>query len=136
MERGAALTVLAYLLEQSGRAVTITQYCALQKNHHNFSGEVILKSANQPMDIDTLSFWLVNPNSFRCCWMRALESLPHSSSLGIQSGRMGIPNTNHGKESTDVFIPGVINKKETWTREDSVSWICKELQKLKINFIA
>ena len=67
--------------------------------------------------------------------MRVIESLPHSSSLGVQNGRMGIPDILHGKELTDVFIPGVINKKESWTREDSVAWICKELQKLKINFI-
>jgi hypothetical protein len=134
MERGAIMSILAYLLEQSGRSVSITQYCAIQKNNHNFKGSVVLKYADQPLDMDVLAFWLVCPNSFKQCWMRVLESLPHSKNLGITKGLYGLPDTRYGEEFSDAFIPGVYRKSQIWTREESVSWICTSLEKLKINY--
>jgi hypothetical protein len=66
--------------------------------------------------------------------MRVLESLPHSKTLGVTKGLYGIPDTLHGKENSDVFLPGIYRKSQIWTREESVSWVCTELEKLKINY--
>jgi len=134
IERGAIVAVLAYLIEQSGRAVSITQYCSISKNNHTFRGSVILKTAEQTLDMNLLSFWLVCPDAFRQCWMRVIESLPNAAALGVIHGRYGTPEINFGENFSDVFIKGIRTKTQEWTRDDSVAWVCDSLSKLKINF--
>jgi hypothetical protein len=134
IERGAIISILAYLLEQSGRAVSITQYCAITKDNHKFQGSVIIKHADQPLDMDILAFWLVCPDSFKRCWLRVLESLPNSRDLGVDNGLYGLPDTHYGKEQSDIFIPGVYRNSEVWGRNESVSWVCSELERMKIKY--
>lgn len=134
IQKGAIAAILAYLLEQSGRAVTITQYCAMSKNSHNIYGSVVLKKADQLLDMDLLSFWLVCPNSFRNCWLRAIESLPNASRLGVANGFYGTPNVDYGGEYSDVFLRGARTKNEEWSLDVCVKWVCGELDKLKIKY--
>lgn len=134
IERGAAVVVLAYLLEQSGRSVSISQYCATTKNNQGFYGSVTLKEANQPLDLEVLAFWLVCPDSFYKCWYRIMENIPNAFKLGILNGQYGVPEINYGKENSDVFLKGINNNTTTWSREDSVNWIKEALVNLNINF--
>jgi hypothetical protein len=134
IERGAIVAVLAYLLEQSGRAVSITQYCSIENNNHSFTGSVVLKSADEPLDMDLLAFWLVCPDSFKRCWLRVIESLPNAQFLGVYNGNYGSTISNYGELESDMFVKGITNKNETWTRQDSMDWICSGLKNLKIDF--
>jgi hypothetical protein len=135
IERGAITAILAYLLEQSGRAVSITQYCSISKNNHNFYGSLVVKPADRQLDMSLLSFWLVSPDSFRKCWMRVIEGLANAKKLGLENGMYGNPEPNYGSELSDVFVKGIRNKTETWTREDSVNWVCNSLDKLQIRYV-
>lgn len=135
LQKGAIAAIFAYLLEQSGRAVSITQYCSMSKNNHNFYGSVVIKTAEQKLDMDLLSFWLVSPNSFRSCWMRIIESLPNAKQLGVSGGFCGTPNTEYGLEFSDAFIAGAKNKREEWSLDNCVEWLCNGLDKLKIAYI-
>jgi hypothetical protein len=131
IERGAIIAVLAYLLEQSGRSVSITQYCSLSQKNNNFFGSVVLKRADEPLDIDLLAFWLVSPDSFKKCWLRVMENLPNSQ----VNGNYGFPICEYGENESDIFIKGISNKQNLWSRNDSVNWIIDNLTKLKISFI-
>lgn len=134
VERGAAVAVLAYLLERSGRAVSISQYCAISKNNQNFYGSLKIKEANQLLDMNSLSFWLVCPNSFYGCWYRVIESLPNAHKFGVQNGHYGSPEVNYGKDQSDIFLEGLNDNSKTWSRSDSVEWIKKKLESLDIKF--
>lgn len=135
IERGAITAILAYLLEQSGRAVSITQYCGISKNNHNFYGSLVVKPVDRQLDMGLLSFWLVSPDSFRKCWMRVIEGLANAKKLGLENGMYGSPEPSYGSELSDVFVKGIRNKTETWTREDSVNWVCNSLDKLQIRYV-
>jgi hypothetical protein len=135
IERGAITAILAYLLEQSGRAVSITQYCSIAKNNHKFYGSLIVKPADKQLDMDLLSFWLVSPDSFRKCWMRVLEGQPNAKKLGLDNGMYGTPEPSYGCELSDVFVKGVRNKTDLWTRQNSVDWVCASLEKLGIRYL-
>lgn len=135
IERGAITAILAYLLEQSGRAVSITQYCSITKNNHNFYGSLVVKPANKQLDMDLLSFWLVSPDSFRKCWMRVLEGQPNAGKLGLDNGMYGTPEPSYGSELSDVFVRGIRNKTDLWARQHSVDWVCASLEKLQIRYL-
>ena len=135
IERGAITAILAFLLEQSGRAVSITQYCSITKNNHNFYGSLVVKPANKQLDMDLLSFWLVSPDSFRKCWMRVLEGQPNARKLGLDNGMYGTPEPSYGNELSDVFVRGIRNKTDLWTRQNSVDWVCDSLDKLQIRYV-
>jgi len=127
LERGAAILALADLLEVTGRSVILTQYCAVTKGNSNFCGSVALKAAGEMLDIDSLAFWLVCPDSFRRCWFRVMETIPNAKSLGAFGPEYGFPVADYGQEDSDVFLPG-IRSAQKWSRDDSISWICKMLQ--------
>lgn len=135
IERGAITAILAFLLEQSGRAVSITQYCSITKNNHNFYGSLIVKPADKQLDMDLLSFWLVSPDSFRKCWMRVLEGQPNARKLGLDNGMYGTPEPSYGSDLSDVFVRGIRNKTDLWTRQHSVDWVCASLEKLQIRYL-
>ena len=135
IERGAITAILAFLLEQSGRAVSITQYCSISKNNHNFYGSLVVKPADRLLDMDLLSFWLVSPDSFRKCWMRVIEGLQNARNLGLVHGMYGNAEPDYGNEFSDIFVKGIRNKTETWSREDSVNWVCDSLEKLGIKYL-
>jgi hypothetical protein len=84
--------------------------------------------------MDLLSFWLVSPDSFRKCWMRVLEGQPNARKLGLDNGMYGNPEPSYGKELSDVFVKGIRNKTELWTRTDSVEWVRTSLEKLEIKY--
>jgi hypothetical protein len=135
IERGAITAILAFLLEQSGRAVSITQYCSITRNNHNFYGSLVVKPADKQLDMDLLSFWLVSPDSFRKCWMRVLEGQPNARKLGLDNGMYGTPEPSYGSELSDVFVRGIRNKTDLWTRQHSVNWVCASLEKLQIRYL-
>jgi hypothetical protein len=135
IERGAITAILAFLLEQSGRAVSITQYCSITKNNHNFYGSLVVKPADKQLDMDLLSFWLVSPDSFRKCWMRVLEGQPNARRLGLDNGMYGTPEPSYGSDLSDVFVRGIRNKTDLWTRQNSVDWVCNSLEKLQIKYL-
>jgi len=126
IERGAAVLVLASLLEQAGRSVAITQYCAVSKDTHSFLGSVVLKVAGQSLDIDSLAFWIACPDSFRRCWLRAMEVLPIANLLGCNDNRYGFPILDYGINKSDVYIKGNSDAQK-WTRSNSIEWIYSTL---------
>jgi hypothetical protein len=134
IERGAVLAVLAYLLEHSGRSVSITQYCAISNYEHSFKGSAVIKPADQPLDLDLLSFWLVSPDSFNNSWIEIIKTLPYSKSFGVNGEKYGYPIIDYGQSESDVFIKGILNEKSVWSRKDSIEWICSELKRLEINY--
>lgn len=136
MERGAILTILAFLLEHTGRSVSITQYCAVSKYEHTFMGSAVIKAADEPLDVDLLSYWLVCPDSFRQCWLEIIESLPNAKSFGVSGNKYGYPVIDYGQEESDVFIKGILNEKDNWSRQDSISWICSQLESLDITYFS
>jgi len=79
------------------------------------------------IDIDTLAFWLVCPDSFRRCWFRVMETIPNAKSLGAFGPEYGYPVADYGIEDSDVFLPG-LRSAQVWKRDDSIAWICKMLE--------
>lgn len=131
-ERGAAILVLINLLEQTGRKVELTQYCSLSKGEYTFNGTLVLKTAQQSLDANSLIFWLTCPDSFRRCWFRVMENVPYARRFGCLENKTGIesygtPVINYGKNESDIFISG-IDCEYTWTRGDSVAWTRNTLQ--------
>jgi hypothetical protein len=129
IERGAVFALLAYLLEQSGRAVTITQYCALTKNNNNFYGSVLLKNKDQYVDLNLLSFWLASPNSLRGCWAKIFENFPD-----MERNKFEKPLKEYGVDASNIFMHGSDSTVKEWSREDSIKWICDRLQNQNIKY--
>jgi hypothetical protein len=134
IERGASVIVLAYLLEQSGRLVSITQYNALEKNNYNFYGSVVLKSADQELNVNLLALWLLCPEVFRRSWFKLMAGVPNPGSLGKLKNVTVQPITDYGKTESDIFVSGIQNTDKTWVREDSLAWVLSSLTKLGINY--
>jgi hypothetical protein len=129
IERGAIVALLAYLLEQSGRSVTITQYCAFSKENHNFYGSVPLKLADEYINLDLLSFWLTSPDCLRKCWTHNLKGIQY-----LVDNNFNFPITDFGSEFSDVFIPGLDVESGKWQRKNSLDWVKSSLKTLNINY--
>jgi len=134
IERGASVIVLAYLLEQSGRPVSITQYCALEKNNYSFYGSVVLKPADQELDVNLLALWLLCPEVFQRSWFKLMASVPNPGTLGKLKNINTYSITDYGKTESDVFVAGIQRTDKTWVREDSLAWVLSSLTKLGINY--
>jgi hypothetical protein len=67
--------------------------------------------------------------------MRVLEGLPNARKLGLDNGMYGSPEPLYGIELSDVFVRGIRNKTDFWTRKDSVDWVCSSLEKLQIKYL-
>lgn len=128
LERGAAVIALAYILQQMGHAVSVTQYYATTKQQHTFQTRIVHNPNNQPIDIDLMAFWLACPDSFFKCWGLIFKDLHKLNNPTIQCP---LPVTEYGKEDSDIFIPGAIDHSPEWTRKDSIEWIHKTIQEHK-----
>jgi hypothetical protein len=122
IERGAAILVLANILELKQYSVSITQYCSIVNNEHTFNGSLILKQAGQALDIDSLTFWLVCPDALRRCWLRVMESAPYSEQIGADGKGYGKPVIDYGSQQSDIFLEG-INRYKEWDRYSTINWI-------------
>jgi hypothetical protein len=128
IERGAAIAALAYILQQMGHNISLTQYYATTKNNHSFQASINHILDNQSLNIEMLSFWLACPDSLHKCWSQILKTT-HDLNIPVNEGPTLIPE--YGRELCDIFIPGAVRPSEQWSRNDSLSWIRKIIQEQK-----
>ena len=134
IQKGAAVVVLAYLLEQSGRSVSITQFYGIEGNNQQFCGSLLIKPAEQPLNMDLVLHWLVCPNAIQLFWSEVSKRAANAKNIGIFGQKPFFPITNYGSIESDTFIKGLFGKEETWSQNSSILWIQSQLQKLEINF--
>jgi len=122
IDRGAAVCALVKLLETQGKSVRVLYGMGLNTNW-DMSGdtcrlEVTLKREGDPLDLDTLAFWLVCPDAFRRLCFRFIEA--HEIWKQVGKG-YGYPDTNWNPEA-DVKIPA-ISSCEDWGQARTEGWI-------------
>lgn len=77
--RGAASVALADLIERSGLRSEIWAVCPGNvSDGKNWGADfrILLKAADQPLEMDRMAFWLASPSTFRRLFFRAFEQLP------------------------------------------------------------
>jgi hypothetical protein len=126
IDRGAALCALVKLLETNGKSVKVVYGIGMHVDP-SYKGdvircEVVLKSEGQPLDIDSLAFWLLCPDAFRRLMFRWLEE--HSQFPRI-SGSYGFPDRDWTPEG-QVRLPA-IRSGETWSDSKTKEWLLKTL---------
>jgi len=123
IERGAATCALVKLLETQGKSVRVVYGVGLNVKS-DMSGdklqlEIVLKREGDPLDLDTLAFWLVCPDAFRRLCFRFIESQgPIWSQVGSS---YGFPDKAWNPEA-DVKIPAIYSSSD-WTEERTQGWI-------------
>lgn len=89
MGRGAAVCAMVDAIEQSG---TRTEVCAAFSNQgepgFTMAGYVVVKNADEPLNMDRVAFCLAHPSFMRRLEFRALEleKPEHRIGLGVQRG--------------------------------------------------
>jgi hypothetical protein len=134
IEKGAAVVVLTYLLEQSGRSVSITQFYGIERNNQQICGSLLIKPADHPLNMEMLLHWLVCPDAIQLFWSEISKRAVNAKNLGILDQKYPFPITDHGMKESDSFIKGLFGKEDNWSQAKSISWIQSELEKLDINF--
>lgn len=121
IERGAAVCALVKLLESQGKSVRVTYGMGLSTGHgkgDKLQLEVTLKREGDPLDLDTLAFWLVCPDAFRRLCFRFIEGHAIWPQVGTS---YGYPDTSWNPEA-DVKMHA-ISSCENWSLDQTQTWI-------------
>ena len=127
IDRGAAVCALVKLLETQGKSCRVVYGMGFNTNYDQKGDtvriEVTLKREGDPLDLDTLAFWLVCPDAFRRLCFRYIEGHAIWPRVG---STYGFPDPNWNPES-DIKLPAILSH-EDWGQAKTERWI-KELMK-------
>lgn len=121
INRGAAACALVDLLELSGKRVEVTVALAVgtttqedDPRHKYIDYRVIVKHAQDPLQIDQLAFALAHPSSLRRIGFSIMETAPagYRTALGIrQNGQYGtVTETPSARGKGDLYIGAMRHK--------------------------
>lgn len=108
---GAAVLSYVDAIEGAGFRIELTMLCHCKmdsgrNNGHTYSGRVILKRAEEPVDIDRLTYCLTHPSMLRRLWFTHMQVAPEAA--GFMPG-CGYPrNPNPGDlDPGQLVTPGI-----------------------------
>ena len=103
----------------------------MEQNRDKIQVEIVLKQEGQPLDLDSLAFWLVCPDAFRRLIFRWIEEHPQFHRI---KGSYGWPDVDWTPEG-DIRMPA-IRSGETWSDSQTKDWIIKTLSEQGVSLQA
>lgn len=127
IDRGAAVCALVKLLETQGKSCRVVYGMGFNTNYDQHGDavrlEVLLKREGDPLDLDTLAFWLVCPDAFRRLCFRYIEGHALFPRVG---STYGFPDQKWNPDS-DIKLPAILTS-EDWSQAKTENWI-KDIMK-------
>ena len=128
MNRGAVVCALIDLLESSGKRCEIVAVAAVADDwsayRHKLEIAVMLKQADEPLQIDKVAFMLAHPAALRRIGFALMETLPEDfrHTIGITpTGDYGTPVNSD--DEADIYIPA------SYYGQYSLEWLREQLTK-------
>lgn len=120
--RGACVVALADSLERAGRRVEIH----LVMNSSGAEYRVLIKRADQPVQLDQLAFSIASPAAFRRVGFAVMERWP--SEVQSQVGySYGMPHTS--EMQGDIILPSAGYSDIQWSNEaNAIKWVIDNLK--------
>jgi hypothetical protein len=126
---------LIELLEFAGNRVelTITDAAALRSTIVQSTivqPRIIVKAADQPLNLDRVVFALAHPGSLRRLGFAWQDRLPDDIYQYLDSGRGGVVDlTEEEQAEYDLYIGGSLLGAAQWTNDKSAeSWVLQQLK--------
>jgi hypothetical protein len=117
--RGSAIAALIATLEVSGFRVEVTHHTPFKR----IGFRTIIKSADQPLDLDRLIFAVGHPSMFRRLMFSALEHNPQERASDRHYGHSDCANIGPENEG-DLYIAYAGYDDPQWTNTESAArWV-------------
>lgn len=126
--RGVAALRIVDALETAGYRCEITLSGAISGDRsYTYDPQVIIKAAEQPLDMDRLAFFMASPAIFRRLIFRLCEHLPPGEASLI-GAHYGYPAEMTDQSATDIYV-GTMHLGELRSAELVDGFIAKTLSK-------
>lgn len=128
--KGAAVAALVQLLEYSGYSVEVSAVEGAETSGYRDECRVIVKQADQFLDMPRLAFALAHPAMLRRLWFSYVEMQPAYFRNAVEQGSgYGLPVELKDKSTYDIYVPKTLWTEPQWKiPESATKWILDNLK--------
>lgn len=131
--KGAVASVMIELLEYAGNRVELYVGDAGVGGNYKFENYVLLKKADQPLDMPRIAFAVSHPAMLRRLGFACIERIPLEWWNSFQYG-YGHPEEMTQKDEYDIYIGKSMLGAPQWTNEHEAQlWVIEQLKKQGIH---